>query len=84
MSRLAFTSRRSFSDVLAKLESMIGRPDMSKFKKDTFAATSEEELDRVVHGAVGPAIWTARLGSSRRSRRIRAQRKNWKFEGPHA
>ena len=53
--RLTFTSRRSFADVLAKLESPIGYPDMSKFRKDVSAAKTEEDLERVVHSAVGPA-----------------------------
>jgi uncharacterized protein (DUF302 family) len=53
--RLTFTSRRSFADVLAKLESPIGHPDMGKFRKDVSAAKTEEDLERVVHSAVGPA-----------------------------
>src|ERR1039458_2201985 len=42
--RLTFTSRRSFADVLAKLESPIGHPDMGKFRKDVSAAKTEEDL----------------------------------------
>src|ERR1700691_5643094 len=53
--RLTFTSSRSFADVLATLESKIGHPDMGKFKKDMFTAKTEEDLERVVHSAVGPA-----------------------------
>src|ERR1700733_11463675 len=53
--RLSFTSRRAFVDVLATLESKIGHPDMSKFKQDISAARTEEDLQRIVHKAVGPA-----------------------------
>jgi uncharacterized protein (DUF302 family) len=53
--RLTFTSSRSFADVLATLESEIGHPDMGKFKKDLSTAKTEEDLERVVHSAVGPA-----------------------------
>jgi hypothetical protein len=42
--RLTFTSKRSFADALAKLESHIGQPDMSKFRKDVSAAKTEEDL----------------------------------------
>jgi uncharacterized protein (DUF302 family) len=51
--RVTYTSRRPFADVLASLDSKIGHPDMSKFSKDLAAASSEQELERVVHSAVG-------------------------------
>jgi uncharacterized protein (DUF302 family) len=53
--RLTVTSSRSFAEVLARLESKIGHPDMSKFRTDISAATNDADLQRVVHSAVGPA-----------------------------
>jgi uncharacterized protein (DUF302 family) len=53
--RLTFTSSRPFAEVLARLETKIGHPAMGKFKRDISAASTEEELERVVHNAVGPA-----------------------------
>jgi uncharacterized protein (DUF302 family) len=53
--RITYISRRPFAEVLARLESKIGHPDMSKFSKDVAAASTDEELEQVVHRAVGPA-----------------------------
>jgi uncharacterized protein (DUF302 family) len=53
--RLSFISQRPFAEVLARLESKIGHPDMRSFKQGTIAARTDEELKTLVHAAVGPA-----------------------------
>lgn len=50
--RIAFTSAKTFADVLARLEAKIGKPDMRKLTKDIAEAESEEELQAIVHKAV--------------------------------
>lgn len=53
--RLTFISQRPFKEVLDRLSSKIGHPDMRSFKQGISTATTEEELELLVHHAVGPA-----------------------------
>src|ERR1700722_7462058 len=53
--RVTYISRRPLEDVLATLDGKIGHPDMRMFSKDLAAKSTEEELEKVVHSAVGPA-----------------------------
>jgi uncharacterized protein (DUF302 family) len=53
--RFSVTSARPFEDVVAHIESGIGRPDMARFRKDITASKSFAELEEIVNGAVGPS-----------------------------
>lgn len=53
--RLTFISQRPFAEVLDRLSSKIGHPDMRNFKQGISTATTEAELELLVHRAVGPA-----------------------------
>jgi uncharacterized protein (DUF302 family) len=52
--RFSVTSTKSFGDVLSGIEQQIGHPDIRKFLGEISAATSEEELERLVNAVVGP------------------------------
>lgn len=51
--RFSVTSSRPFEGILKKLESRIGRPDMSAFIKAVAAADSYAELEEIVQKAIG-------------------------------
>ena len=51
--RFSVTSSKSFQDVVAAIETKIGRPDMNKFKRDVGKSRTEDELKEVVNEAVG-------------------------------
>ena len=53
--RVSVTSSRPFSEVVSRLETAVGRPDMNAFGKSVTAARSEAELEAVVHAATGPS-----------------------------
>jgi hypothetical protein len=53
--RFSVVSTRPFEEVVARLTATIGRPDMNAFQKEMSAATSLEELETTVRGAVGPS-----------------------------
>lgn len=50
--RLCVISPKSFDEVVSALQSTIGRPDMSAFRR-AVAASTLTELEHVVHNAVG-------------------------------
>jgi hypothetical protein len=53
--RFSVTSSRPFNEVVAGIEAAVGHPDMGAFQKNITAAQTEAELERVVHGAIGPS-----------------------------
>jgi uncharacterized protein (DUF302 family) len=53
--RVRVISARSFEEIVAALESAIGRPDMRAFRKDVSAAVNQPQLEQVVRTAVGPS-----------------------------
>ncbi len=53
--RFSVTSSRPFNEVIARIEAAVGHPDMAEFQKNITAAQTEAELERVVHGAIGPS-----------------------------
>ena len=53
--RFSMLSRNPFENVVAKLSVTIGHPDMRAFPKDVTTAKTFEELEQVIHKAVGPS-----------------------------
>jgi uncharacterized protein (DUF302 family) len=51
--RFSTIRSKPFKEVLAKMESAIGRPNISAFHRDAAAATSYAELERLVNKAIG-------------------------------
>jgi hypothetical protein len=51
--RLTMTCSKSFADVLSKVESVIGHPDVRAFMCEVGTAKTDAELQRVVGQAVG-------------------------------
>jgi uncharacterized protein (DUF302 family) len=51
--RFSVTSSKPFEGILHKLETQIGRPDMSAFIKAVAAADSYAELEKIVQRAIG-------------------------------
>jgi uncharacterized protein (DUF302 family) len=52
--RVSIVSSNPFEDVLERLASQIGHPDMSAFSKAVAAAESYAALEKIVQEAVGP------------------------------
>jgi uncharacterized protein (DUF302 family) len=53
--RFSLVSHKRFEQVVAALESAIGHPDMREFGRNVAAAQSWQELEQVVHAAIGPS-----------------------------
>jgi uncharacterized protein (DUF302 family) len=53
--RFSLVSSRPFSDIAAAIQSQVGHPDMGKFAKDVTAARTSEELESIIHKAIGPS-----------------------------
>jgi hypothetical protein len=53
--RFSVASNNLFHEVVSRLEAAIGRPDMSVFRRDVASAKTYPELEKVVHGAIGPS-----------------------------
>ncbi len=53
--RVSITSSKPFSDVLAKIESVVGHPDMKLFEQKVAAAKNQSEVEKVVNEAAGPS-----------------------------
>jgi nitrilase len=51
--RHSMVSRRSFDDVVTRLMTPIGRPDMTAFHRAVLDARTPSDLDMVVRGAIG-------------------------------
>jgi uncharacterized protein (DUF302 family) len=53
--RVSVTSSRAFENVIAALQRAVGHPDMATFGKNVAATRTYAELEKVVHGAIGPS-----------------------------
>jgi uncharacterized protein (DUF302 family) len=53
--RVSFVTNKPFNQVIAAIEAVIGHPDMREFGLKVGAAGSWQELERVIHGFVGPS-----------------------------
>jgi uncharacterized protein (DUF302 family) len=53
--RFSVTSSGKFEGVVAAFEQAVGHPDMNEFRKQLTAAGTYAELEKFVHGAVGPS-----------------------------
>lgn len=53
--RLSVVSPRPFDEVVRRLTATIGRPDMNAFHSAIVAATTVNDLEDVVHRAIGPS-----------------------------
>lgn len=53
MQRLTVKSSRSFEDVVAAFEAAIGQPNMSEFLNEVAAAKTYDEMESIIHGALG-------------------------------
>ena len=53
MQRFSITTSKSFKDVVAGLESRIGHPDLTAFRKNISAARTDSELQKIVQAATG-------------------------------
>jgi uncharacterized protein (DUF302 family) len=51
--RFSITTSKSFKDVVAGLESRIGHPDLTAFRKNISAARTDSELQKIVQAATG-------------------------------
>jgi hypothetical protein len=53
--RFSVISSRSFDEVMATLTATIGRPEMGAFQRQLGAAQTLGDVEKVVHGAIGPS-----------------------------
>ena len=53
--RFSAPPSRKFEDVAAAFQEAVGHPDMNEFRRNITAAGTYAELEKVVHGAVGPS-----------------------------
>jgi uncharacterized protein (DUF302 family) len=53
--RFSVTSSRTFSNILAAVQKAVGHPEMAEFMKNVNAARNSEELETIIHQAVGPS-----------------------------
>ena len=51
--RFSITTSKSFKDFVAGLESRIGHPDLTAFRKNISAARTDSELQKIVQAATG-------------------------------
>jgi hypothetical protein len=53
--RVSVVSPRPFDEIIRRLTSSIGRPEMNAFHEAVAAATTVADLEAVVHAAIGPS-----------------------------
>ena len=53
--RVSVTSRKSLQDVLSKLDTAVGHPDIQEFWKQVGEAGTRSEMETVVQSALGPS-----------------------------
>jgi uncharacterized protein (DUF302 family) len=53
LQRVSLVSRRPFDEIVERLTATIGHPDMNAFHEAIAAATTNADLEEVVHGAIG-------------------------------
>lgn len=52
--RFSITSQKPFADVISAIDSRVGHPNITHFYSSVQTAKDDEELQRLVHNAVGP------------------------------
>ena len=53
--RFTITSEKAFADVISAIDSQVGHPNIAQFYLSVQTAKDDEELQRLVHNAVGPS-----------------------------
>lgn len=53
--RFSVTSRKSFRDVIAALQTTVGHPDMDVFRKSVSQTKTVAEMAKAIGSAVGPS-----------------------------
>lgn len=53
--RMSLVTSKPFAEVVAAIENAVGRPDMRAFGQSVGAAKNWQELEKVVHAAIGPS-----------------------------
>jgi uncharacterized protein (DUF302 family) len=53
--RLSIISSKPFPEVAASIEAQVGHPNMAAFRKAVAAAQTEDELEKVIQGSLGPS-----------------------------
>lgn len=53
LQRVSTVSSKPFEEIVQRLTETIGRPDINAFHTAIFAARTLDELEKVVHGAIG-------------------------------
>jgi uncharacterized protein (DUF302 family) len=53
--RLSLVSSRPFAEVVARIEAVVGHPDMREFGKKVAAAKNWQDLEQVVQSMIGPS-----------------------------
>ena len=53
--RFSVISSRPFHDIVDAIQSVVGHPDMAKFVKNVTAAKTFDELETMIHEAIGPS-----------------------------
>lgn len=53
--RLSLISSKSFAEVVSVIDAAIGHPDLHEFWENVSAAGAWQELEHVVHNAIGPS-----------------------------
>lgn len=53
--RFSLISRKSFQDVVAALNAVVGHPDIGEFRQRVSKASTAAELETVIQAAIGPS-----------------------------
>lgn len=53
--RFSLVSFRPFGDIVAAIQRRVGHPDMAEFSRNVTAAKTSEELESIIHKAIGPS-----------------------------
>jgi uncharacterized protein (DUF302 family) len=53
--RLSIISSKPFPEVVVSIEAQVGHPNMAAFRKAVTAAQTEDELEKVIQGSLGPS-----------------------------
>jgi len=53
--RFSVVSSKSFREVVEAIQSVVGHPDMAEFGKSIIAAKTFDELESIIHKAIGPS-----------------------------
>jgi uncharacterized protein (DUF302 family) len=53
--RFSVTSSKKFHEIVDAIQSAVGHPDMAKFVKNVSAAKTFDQLETIIHEAIGPS-----------------------------